>query len=222
MHTQITRALAQMHGWEGGGGAASCPPCKHPSRPMRAPPVRHHTRNLWVSGPFAVPKSSVYVTFVRHVRMHVCLNTRVKLVDLARVFDRHGETDSARPLRGSLLAKLAKQVGESALAKALEFRRGLCWGAHCWEGTGGEVAKACRLACRQERERESRSGPYTTHTLHYITLLTPLNVRQSWGEAFGQQATTASVLGQRDQCRLAATVSRMLQQRELFLQGGGA
>ena len=45
-------------------------------------------------------------------------------------------------------------------------------------------------------------------------------VRQSWVEVFGQQATTTSVLGQRDQCRLAATVSRMLQQRELFLQGG--
>ena len=45
-------------------------------------------------------------------------------------------------------------------------------------------------------------------------------VRQSWGAAFGQQATTASVLGQRDQCKLAATISQMLQQREQFLQGG--
>ena len=45
-------------------------------------------------------------------------------------------------------------------------------------------------------------------------------IRQSWGAAFGQQATTASVLGQRDQCRLAATVSRMLEQREQFFQGG--
>jgi len=38
-------------------------------------------------------------------------------------------------------------------------------------------------------------------------------IRQSWVEAFGQQPTTASVLGQRDQWRLAAAVSRMLQQR---------
>ena len=47
-------------------------------------------------------------------------------------------------------------------------------------------------------------------------------VGQSWDEAFGQQATTASVLGQRDHCRLAAIVSRMLQRREQFLQGGDA
>ena len=40
--------------------------------------------------------------------------------------------------------------------------------------------------------------------------------RQSWCSAFGQQATTASVLGQRDQGRLAATVSKMLEQLEQF------
>jgi hypothetical protein len=42
------------------------------------------------------------------------------------MFDRHGETGFPSPLSQQPLAKLAKLVGESALAKALEFRHGLC------------------------------------------------------------------------------------------------
>jgi hypothetical protein len=47
-------------------------------------------------------------------------------------------------------------------------------------------------------------------------------MRLSGSRGMRRLTSRLPLLGQPDQCRLAATVSRMLQQREQFLQGGGA